>query len=90
MFPSKILLLNSDIGILGFCLFALGRVPPPDLLSTRVPTQGDGISLGQGASTASHQEDSVLSASVSSLELGGSLSGMSLGQLALKKRSSAK
>ena len=55
-----------------------------------MPTQGDGISLGQGASTASHQEDSVLSASVSSLELGGSLSGMSLGKPTLKKRSSAK
>ena len=45
-----------------------------------MPTQGDGIPLGQGASTASHQEDLVLSASVSSLELGGSLSGMSLGK----------
>jgi len=55
-----------------------------------VPTQGDGISLGQGASTASHQEDSVLSASVSSLELGGSFSGISLGKPTLKKKSSAK
>ena len=55
-----------------------------------MPTQGDGIMLGQGDSTASHQEDSVLSASVSSLELGGSLSGMSLGKPTLKKRYSAK
>ena len=65
-------------------------MPPPDLLSTRVPTQGDGIMLGQGASTMSHQEDSVLSTSVSSLELGGSLSGISLGNPTLKKKSSAK
>ena len=55
-----------------------------------MPTQGDGIPLGQDASTTSHLEDSVLSASVSSLELGGSLSGMSLGKPTLKKRSSAK
>ena len=71
-------------------LFALSGMPPPDLLSTRVPTQGDGISLGQGASTASHQEDSVPLASVSSLELGGLLSGISLGKPTLKKKSSAK
>ena len=55
-----------------------------------MPTLGDGITLGQGASTANHQEDSVLSASISSLELGGSLSGISLGKPTLKKKSSAK
>ena len=52
-----------------------------------MPTQGDGIPLRQGASTVIHQKDSVLSASVSSLELGGSLSGMSLGKSTLKKDS---
>ena len=55
-----------------------------------MPTQGDGIMLGQGASIASHQEDLVLSASVSSLELGGSLSGISLGKPTLRNKSSAK
>ena len=55
-----------------------------------MPTQGDGIMLGQGDSTTSHQEDSVLSASVSSLELGGSLSGMSLVKPTLNKRSNSK
>ena len=55
-----------------------------------MPTQGDGILHGQGASSVSHQEASVLSASVSSLELGGLLSGISLGKPTLKKKSSAK
>ena len=55
-----------------------------------MPTQGDGITLGKDASTASHQEDLVLSASVSSLELGGPSSGISLGKPTLKKKSSAK
>ena len=55
-----------------------------------MPTQGDGITLGKDASTASHQEDLVLSASISSLELGGSFSGILLGKPALKKRSNAK
>ena len=65
-------------------------MPPPDLLSTRVPTQGHEIALGQDASTLSLQEDSILLASVSSLELGRSFSGISLGKPTLKKRSSAK
>ena len=55
-----------------------------------MPTQGDEIALGKDASTMSHQEDSVLSASVSSLERGRSFSGISLGKPTLKKRSSAK
>ena len=55
-----------------------------------MPTQGDEIALGQDASSVSHQEDSVLSASVSRLELGGSFSGISLGKPTLKKISSAK
>ena len=55
-----------------------------------MPTQGDEIALGQDASSVSHQEDSVLSASVSSLELGGPSSGISLGKSTLKNKSSAK
>ena len=55
-----------------------------------MPTQGDGITLGQDASTVSHLEDSVLSALVLSLGLGLSLSGTWLVKPSLKKRSSAK
>jgi hypothetical protein len=67
----------------------LDRMPPPDLMSTRVPTQGDGIPLGKGASTVGHQKDLVLSALVLSLGLENSSSGVSLGVPTLKKRSSA-
>jgi hypothetical protein len=57
----------------------LERLPPPDLMSTRVPTQGDGIPLEKGTSTVGQQKDLVLSAPVSSLGLECSSSGVSLG-----------
>jgi hypothetical protein len=57
----------------------LNRMSSLDLISTRIPTQGDRIPLVQGASTVSQQEDLVLPAPVSSLGLECSSSGVSLG-----------
>jgi hypothetical protein len=68
----------------------LDRMSPPDLMRTRVPTQGDGNPLGRGASTVGQQTDLVLSTPVSNLELKCLSSGVSLEVPTLRKRSSAK
>ena len=65
-------------------------MPPSDLISTRMPTQGDGGALGQDADGMSQQVDFILSAPVSTLKLGGTSSSMTLGRHCRRKKSSTK
>jgi hypothetical protein len=69
------------------CLY---RMPPPDLISTWVPTQGDESALGQDSDAVRQQDNSLLFVPVSSLKLDRLTSGMTLGKPVLKKRSFAK
>lgn len=61
-------------------------MPPPDLISTRTPTQGDGGAPGQDVDVVSQQADSILLAPVTTLKLGRIYSGMSLERPYLKKK----